>query len=512
MKDQRFVSFHSLTGLTSLVLVAAVLAACGGGSSLPDTSSALPPPIAGSGLTGTITTSISDPPTCKGPLAPSDLKFENVWVTITLVRAHISDGAEDGDGEWVDLTELDPPMQIDLLNLGNGNGGDECALATLGILDELPAGDYGQIRLHLLANDASEGPAENACEAVDGFNCAMTAELSGGELKLLNLSSQANTGIKIPPGQMPDGGLSLEEGESANINIEFNACRSIVEQGNGGLRLKPTLHAGEIGVVDTLSGSLVKVVGEGEEATTEAFTDVTGLVFLEQVDEGGIGRVIMELQTEPDGSFNLCPVPEGDFDVVAAAKDNSGVTYNATVTLGVSAGAAIGEIPMVPETGTDTGPGTINGEVSTTSGSPSTAVIVLSPLQDVSSDASMLMTIPTFGESPLTFTTVPHDTDGAVCTDTTGTNCFNYTLMVPASDPQVGTFSADGTEYAPANDSEEVEYQVLAEAFVPDTEEANCDPSSLIADEDDAANTLAVTAGTPVTAERLDFTGCAGDP
>jgi hypothetical protein len=168
-------------------------------------------------------------------------------VTITLVRAHISDGAEDGDGEWVDLTELDPPMQIDLLNLGNGdgNGGDECALATLGILDELPAGDYGQIRIHLLANDASEGPAENACEEAvdgDGWNCAQE---SLGDLKLLRLSSQANTGIKIPPGQLPDGGLSLEEGESANINIEFNACRSIVEQGNGRLRLKPTLHAGE---------------------------------------------------------------------------------------------------------------------------------------------------------------------------------------------------------------------------------------------------------------------------
>ncbi len=247
---------------------------------------------------------------------------------------------------------------------------------------------------------------------------------------------------------------------------------------------------------------------------------MTGLVFLEQVDEGGIGRVIMELQTEADGSFNLCPVPEGDFDVVAAAKDNSGVTYNATVTLGVSAGAAIGEIPMVPETGDSTEPGTIEGEVSTqdTGSNPSTAEISLFPLQDVSGDGSMLMTIPTFGESTLLFTTVPHnETDGPTCTDTTGTNCFNYTLMVPASDPQVGTFSGAETSYAPANDTEIVEYQVLAEAFVPETEGAtpNCDPSFLIADEDNETptpNTLAVIAGTPVTAELLAFVLCEIDP
>jgi hypothetical protein len=499
-------SYSSVLGVT--LLAAAVLAGCGGGSSTVQFSSGASDAMA---VTGTVTTTVSDPPTCKGPLAPSDLQFDNVWVTITKVRAHISENAEDGNGGWQDLAVLEPPMQIDLLNLGNGNGGDECALATLGIVDELPAGNYGQIRLHLLANDAdaSEGPEENACASVDGFNCAQPV---GGALTRLELSSQANTGIKIPPGQMPDGGLSLEEGESANINIEFNACRSIVMQGNGKLRLKPTLHAGEIGVVDTLSGSLVKDMGEG---ATEAFTDVTGVVFLEQVDEGGIGRVIMELQTAADGSFNLCPVPEGDFDIVAAAMDGSGVVYNATVTLGVSAGAAIGDIPMVPETGDNTGPGTIEGEVSTqdTGGNASTAEVRLSPLQDVSSDGSMLMTIPTFGESTLLFTTVPDGTDGTTCTDATNTNCFNYTLIVPASDPQVGTFSSEGTSYAPANETEEVEYQVLAEAFVPETEgqTTNCDPSSLIADEDNVTpdpNPLAVEPGGTVTAELLAFTGC----
>jgi hypothetical protein len=416
MKKQGYVPIRPILGLTALVTVAVLLAACGGGSTTPSTTST-PPPVPGAAVTGTITTTISDPPVCKGVDAPTEQKFDNVWVTITEVRAHISSDAEGAENGWQTLAEHDPPMQIDLLNLGNGdgngNGDDACALAELGIVDELPAGDYGQIRIHLLANDATEGPSPNECESVGGWNCAMTAELAGGELKLLNLSSQANTGIKIPPGQMPDGGLSLEEGESSTINIEFNACRSIVEQGNGNLRLKPTLHAGEISTVDTLTGSLVKVVGEGEEATTEAFTAVTGLVFLEQVDDGGIGRVIMELQTGDDGSFDLCPVPEGDFDVVAAAMEE-GVTYNATVTLGVSAGMALGEIPMVPETGDSTEPGTIAGEVSTqdTAGDASTAEVQLFPLQDVSGDGSMLMTIPTFGDSTLLFTTVPHDTDG----------------------------------------------------------------------------------------------------
>ena len=35
-------------------------------------------------------------------------------------------------------------------------------------------------------------------------------------------------------------------GQTKDLNIDFNACASIVQQGNGQFRLKPVLHAGEV--------------------------------------------------------------------------------------------------------------------------------------------------------------------------------------------------------------------------------------------------------------------------
>jgi hypothetical protein len=484
-------SYFSLLGVT--LLAAALLAGCGGGSDSSFTSGGSG---SGAAVTGTVSTTLSDPPTCKGPLAPSDLQFDNVWVTITEVRIHLSDDAQDGSSGWQTLAELDPPLQIDLLS---GTPG-VCILSELGVANELPVGNYQQIRLHLLANDAdpADGPDPNACESVGGFNCA---QVSGGSLELLNLSSQANTGLKIPPGQIAGGGLQLEEGQAADINIEFDACSSIVEQGDGSLRLLPTLHAGEVSAADTINGTLVKVTGVD---TTEPFTDVTGLVFLEQLDGDNIGRVILDQQTSPTGSFSLCPVSEGTYDLVAAAMDGS-TTYNATITLGVDAGTAVGDIPMTPEG--DTVPGEINGLVTTQNGGSGVpADIKLSPLQEVD---STFYTIPTFGSSNTMFVTDPNGDDGNPCPDS-DTDCFRYTLFVPASDAQVGTFDAGGTTYAPADATADVEYQVLAEASVPDSEpvEPSCTPSSLTAVNDDSASPLVVTAGTPVTAETLAFTGC----
>lgn len=487
-------SLRAVALFAALALVG-LLAGCGGSSTPGDTTN--------TSTTGTIRTSLSDPPTCKGPLAPSDLKFDNVWVTITEVRAHISDAAEDSSNGWQTLAELNPPLQIDLLSAG----ASQCILSQLGVTSGLPAGTYQQIRLHLLANNATSGPAENACAGVGGWNCAQE---SGGPLKLLNLSSQANTGIKIPPGRIAGGALHLEAGQAADINIEFNACNSVVEQGNGDLRLLPTLHAGEVSSQDSLSGKLVKAV---DAMNTEPFTDLTGIVFLEQVDSNNIGRVMMTLQTGADGSFGLCPVPMGTFDIVAAGMDGSGVTYNATILKGVSGGAALGDIPLTPEvdSGGGTGPGEINGLVTTqdTGMAATAADIKLSPLQAVD---TAFYTIPTFGNSNLMFVTDPNGDNGAACPDAM-TSCFRYTLFVPASDPQVGTFNAGGTTYAPANATPEVEYLILGEAFVPNTsgQTADCSPSSLTADEDDVTptpNPLAVAAGTPVTAETLAFTGC----
>jgi hypothetical protein len=186
--------------------------------------------------TGAVTTSITDPPTCMAPNG----QFSHVWVTITQVQANLSADAGPNDSGWVNLVNLAmAPKQIDLLSLTSTT----CLLTELGSTTGLPPGNYRQLRLLLLANEASGAvPSPNQCGSA-GFNCVV---LGNGMTATLNLSSEAQTGIKIPSGQISGGGINLTAGQSADIDIDFNTCESILEEGNGRFRLKPVLHAGEV--------------------------------------------------------------------------------------------------------------------------------------------------------------------------------------------------------------------------------------------------------------------------
>jgi hypothetical protein len=495
--DSRSFCFPAL--LLVALLTVTLLAGCGGGDNSSNNQS--------QNLTGLVTVTISDPPTCTPPNGP----YTAVWVTITRVRAHTSDNANGNGAGWVDLVDLtddpDGPMQVNLL----GTDGIQCILAELGSTTALPAGNYQQIRLHLLSNNPAGGeatPATNNCDGTGGFNCVDGV----GGVQLLNLSSQANNGIKIPPGQIAGGALRLEAGQTADINIHFNACNSIVVQGNGGLRLKPTLHAGEVSATDTISGRAV-VTG-----TTDPPPNATIIVLAEQPDppqdsDPAIDRVIMQTMADPaNGTFSLCPLPpgNGNYDIVVAAQDGTGVTYNATVTFGVPAGTAMGEIPLVPETGISGGPAKITGLVTTQAmgGTATEADIVVSALQEGTPDSgpSVLVTIPLFGASTDMFNTVDNGNfNNEACP--ADAKCSTYELFMPASNPHVGTFNSGGTMYTMAPG--DILYQVNARAFIPDgSSDPNCTDSSLLADEDNMMAPLAVTAGMSTTAETLVFTGC----
>jgi hypothetical protein len=443
---------------------------------------------------GTVRTTLSDPPTCKGSGGVGDLTFNHVWVTVTQVRAHVSGDAEDGDGGWVTLADLrEQPKQIDLLS-----GDDtQCVLTVLGSATGLPAGDYQQIRLHLLSNKAAPAevtPEANACESADegGFNCA---ETTSGELKTLRLSSQDQTGIKIPPGRIVGGPIHIDPSVSTDINIEFNACRSIVAQGNGKLRLKPTLSAGEVSLADSSSISGKVVVNVTFDALPAPATIV---VFAEQPVEDGPDRVVLEKFAGPaDGSFVFCPLPTGLYDVVVAAVDGNGVAYNATVTFDVPTGTNMGNIPLEPESGADTSLATIVGQVTSQGeAGPVQTDLALSALQ--SADLS-LVTIPLFGASTGNLTTQ----EGPACPADAA--CADYILEVPPSNPLVGTFTEEGTTYAgPAEGS--VLYTVDARAF--NGSESNCNPSSLQTAEAEGVVPLEVSAGGSVTAKTLSFVEC----
>ncbi len=59
----------------------------------------------------------------------------------------------------------------------------------------------------------------------------------------LLLSSQSKTGLKIPSGQIAaTARFVIAAGETKDLDIDFDACASIVTEGNGQFRLKPVLH------------------------------------------------------------------------------------------------------------------------------------------------------------------------------------------------------------------------------------------------------------------------------
>jgi hypothetical protein len=423
----------SLAILAGAGLSLLLLASCSGGHG---------PVLGQPPVTGTVTTNLSDPPTCAAPNGP----FQKVWVTITRVRAHISADADPSGSGWVDLVDLrKSPAQIDMLSLASAS----CLLNQIGSATGLPPGNYQQIRVILLSNTPASGeatPASNKCGSGNGFNCVVP---TGGSPQMLQLTIEADTGIKIPPGQIAGGGLNLTAAQSADLDIDFDACRSVVGQGNGGFHLKPTLHAGQVSVSsNSLHG---RVVDNAKPANPIP----NAIVLLEQPDAGGVDRVIFSEVGAADGTFIFCPLPAGNYDVVVAGQTTSAAmvttTYNATILLDVPLGTAVGDIPLLPESGSpgaSTLPVKITGLVTTsTAGNTATSADAsLLALQQATptGGSTLAVTIPIFGASsqPPTAPT----SSGAGCG--VGTDCATYTLLVPGSNPQVGTFSASGTSFA----------------------------------------------------------------
>src|SRR5258708_640586 len=502
---KRFIPHFSI--ILVITAVAVFLVGCGGN-----------PPMMQSSSMGTINVSMSDPPSCAagssatampagGTAAPGG-NFMNGFVTIRSIQAHTSATADNTSSGWEELAPelVSGPIQVDLLRLP-ANG--QCLLEQLGSTS-LPAGDYQQIRLILLANAAPNGPAptndSNACFKQlggDVFNCVVD---TSGTAHTLNLSSEANTGLKIPPGQIIGGTIHVAAGHSVDLNIDFNTCASILMEGNGDFRLKPALTAGVVSPNKTgISGQIVDSVSSQPIAGA--------IVTVQFADKSGTDRVVMQQLTDPAGHFSFCPLAVGGvFDVVSDALTASGTAYNATVVLNVSGGTNLGTVPLVAETpataGASTGPGTIQGTITAINGTTGATIDAdVSALQSVTvSTTSHTFTVPLFPKSNASDVMVTSSTSCPTGAPKSAF-CGSYTLVVPASNPTVGTFSAGKTTItAPATG--DVLYTVEADATNPASDAAMCSPSSQTTGKDATAMPLKVTAGATTTAAELDFTGC----
>src|SRR2546428_6436333 len=255
--------------LVAIVALAVFLISCSGGSK-----------------PGTVNTSISDPPTCAAPQGP----YRHVYVTVNDVLIHQSASASANDAGWIHLASglKDNPLHVALLGVAI-----QCFLAMLGSA-EIEPGTYQQIRVVLAPNSASVN--NNKCGNV--ANCLMLTSDPSNTPQALQLSSETQTGIKIPSGQIAGGSFTIGSGQTKDLNIDFDACASIVVEGNGQYRLKPVLHAGEI---DAQSNATA-ITGTVVDASGAPIVGGNTVVALEQNDGTGLDRVIMEAVPASNGA------------------------------------------------------------------------------------------------------------------------------------------------------------------------------------------------------------------
>jgi hypothetical protein len=479
--------------VAAIFAIAGIIVSCSGGSSHNTVT----------GM-GTVSVTLSDPPSCM----PPNGQFTHVYVTVRSVQAHISATATDSSSGWQELAPqlANAPMQIDLFSKPQTT----CILAQLGSAS-LPAGSYQQIRLLLVSNTQAAGAAvpatTNAC-AGNGFNCVV---LQDSTIHELQLSSQDNTGLKIPPGQIVGGPLQVTAGQSVDLNIDFNACASIVREGNGKFRLKPTLTAGQVSANNTgISGKVV-------DSVTKAPIAGSVQVAIEQPDSTGVDRIVMQEVADSNGNFNFCPLPTGTFDIVVVGIGPANMPYNATTVLNVPNGTNLGAIPLIAEVGA-TAPAVFQGFVTATNGAAAGTIDVsLSALQSVASGATTIqITIP-LQTIPATNTNLEVDSTGLVSVSTntscpTGApakaNCTQYTLVVPASNPSVGVFSSSGFTYSTPATGDAL-FTVDARAAVPlSGGTPDCTPSEQTTAKDATAAPLKALPATTTNVAEIDFSSC----
>jgi hypothetical protein len=477
-------------GLIGLICLATALVSCG----------TVGNPISGTG-TGTMNVSLTDPPSCAFPNGA----FDHVYVTIRSVQAHTSATADDSSAGWQELApQLNTqPKQIDLFAIASNT----CLLTALGSNTALPAGTYQQIRLLLVPNSGGGPlPVSNAC-AGQGFNCVFLHNVSTPVE--LQLSSQADTGLKIPPGQIVGGPITVGAGASVDLNIDFNTCASIIQQGNGQFRLKPVLTAGQVSTNNTgISGQVVDTV---TMQPISLGTNGRVLVALEERDNTGTDVIFEQTVADSNGNFNFCPLPStATFDVVAVAINDAGVAYNATVAVGVPGGTNLGKMPLTAETGSSSGPTTFQGFVTAKTGSTAASIDAsVSALQSISigNNVTLDVTIPA-EDASIDNLSVSSST---ACPSgvPSNSNCAEYTLTEPASNPRVGIFSNGTISSYSTPPATDVLFKIRTNASVPlSGGTSDCLPSSVTNSQDASSNPLKAIAGTIVNVKEIDFSGC----
>ncbi|WP_333985896.1 DUF4382 domain-containing protein [Burkholderia orbicola] len=355
-----------------------VLAGCGGGDD------------GGGTQTGTLHVAMTDAPSCG---------FDHVYVTVSQVRVNANANAADNDAGWSTVS-LATPQKIDLLSLTNG------VLADLG-QTALPAGQYQQVRLVLAQNQ--------------GNNLANSVVPTGGVEQALATPSATQSGYKII---RP---FTVQPNTLVDLVLDFNACKSIVQRGNGSYALKPVVTA----IPTVVSGAISGYVASAEAGAT---------VYAEQG-----GKVVRGTVADSSGKFVLSPLiqssTQGNYDVVIVQNNfASGIVRSVPVVVNTTTAVSASTAPITLPAST----------MSTVSGTATaSANAFVRALQTVDANAYEITSI-----------NANMDT-GA------------YSLSVPAAAPIVGTYSGSLPVALAAAPAAAGQYTIEADAASGATQSAN---------------------------------------
>jgi hypothetical protein len=293
---------HPMKNTTTLGLALLILGGCsgggGGGSSVGT--------IGGSGDGSDNGGGTSDPGTVgrltilatDAPLDPS--MVEQAIISVDKIRIHGETDGDGGDGAadgFITVYEGDP-MEIELTDLTNG-------LTQLLVDAEVPAGTYGQIRLHV---------ADGSITLTNGNEYTTDA----GNLQI---SSQATSGLKVfiePP-------VIVEDGFPANVLMDFDLAKTFKPipandpMNADRFKLHPVIRGVNMGNAGEIRGVVTGNDGTGQQVPV-AGADV----FVLLPDEPDRANSVASTMTSTDGSYAVLGLLEGTYDVLAREGEREG--------------------------------------------------------------------------------------------------------------------------------------------------------------------------------------------
>src|SRR6187200_536539 len=226
---------------------------------------------------GSFSVSLTDAPACG---------FDQVNVTVSKVRVHQSSSADDTAAGWTDIT-VNPPRKINLLDFNDPT--QPIHVQPLG-LAPLEAGHYTQLRLVLIPNSGSS-PLANSIV------------LSGTTQEIpLDTPSGIQSGVKLVHQ------FTVNSGQRVDLLLDFDACKSVVQTGNGTYKLKPVIKVipfaqnGIEGFVDkTLPNVSVSAQVNGDIVRATVPNTVTGKFFLAHLDPTNCPTTCYDVVITADG-------------------------------------------------------------------------------------------------------------------------------------------------------------------------------------------------------------------